>query len=289
MKQIVIQDQLVDAAPRTTEESLYPNIDDTYTVRTYTGERLIIRDNQVYGIKLWGAGMPSGMQGMAIYNDILVRTKNSTTGHKIYQIGPTGVLTELATFDLDLGHANSCQFDSVIYDGQTFPYLYVAALSGICYVLSISSTYEVSIVQTITIENTGQVLKGDDGYMWASSYTTARNRWFGKYRKVLVSEGETVNLTSEDLLESFDSVDVHPASSYTAQGWKIKLGKIWFNYGVSGSSEKRGAKVYETATHRLIATIDLSDYTNAELEDVELYDNGLIIATVASFTYMLKF
>lgn len=292
MEIVQIQRAGNDAFPRVNEKGFYPDVDSTYTMLSYTGERLTGFDLQShpFGIKTWNTNMlSSGAQGIAIYDNLLIRAKSSATGHKLYRILPDNTLTELATIDINLGHGNACQFAPVIDSGQTYPYVYVAALGGVSYVLSISSTYEVTLVQTITVENGGQVLKGDDGYIWDSVYTSARHRRFTKYRKVEVSEGSEVTLTDEDILESFDGVDVHPSDTYTAQGWKVKNGKIWYCYGAGGAGKNRGIKVYDTATHRLDATIDLTNYTTNEFEDVELYDNGLIIALPGNTVYKLKF
>ena len=288
MEQIILQHLGNDAAPRATEESMYPNIDSSYTVRSYTGERIAIRDNHTYGIKPWGANMYTQMQGLAIYGDMLIRTRGTGYSHKIYRIGTSGNLTELATFNFNLGHANALQFAPNVEDGQVFPYLYVVGLGSYCYVLSISSSYEVTLVQTITIQDAGQILRGDDGFIWTSASNADATRRFTKYRQVSVSEGD-VTLTDADIVDTFNSVEAMPSATYTAQGWKVKQGKIWYCYGANGSGQNRGVKIYDTASHRLITTIDLSDYTTLEFEDVELYDNGLVIATYAADMYMLRF
>lgn len=288
MEQIKLQHLNNDAAPRTTEDSLYPNIDANYTVRQYTGERLVIRTSQNYGLKEWGLNMPSSMQGIAIYGDILVRVKNATTGHKIFQIGSGGNLVELASFNLNLNHANALQFAPELEAGQTFPYLYVVGLDNNCYVLSIAADYTVTLVQTITITGVSQILKGDDGYIWTSTSNVDYTRHFVKYRKVAVSEGD-VTLTDDDILDSFDSTNIMGSSTYTAQGWKIRFGKIWYCYGASGAGQNRGIAVYDTANHRHVTTIDLSNYTTLEFEDVEFYDNALILATYSATNYMLRF
>lgn len=289
MEQIQLIKTGADAIPRIAEDGFYPNIDTTYAVRTYDGDRLAINmQSHPLGIKSWGGGMPTSMQGMAIYGDILVRTKYATTGHKIYQIGRNGSLSELATFDLDLGHGNACQFAPELVAGQAFPYLYVAGLSGKCYVCSIAADYTVTIVQTITITDGGQVLQGDDGYIWDSSSNIDGTRHFAKYRRVAVSEGD-VTLTSSDLVEFFDTIDMFDSETYTAQGWKVKFGKIWFDFGAMGATKKRGIKVYDIATHRKVVDIDLTDYANVEHEDIDFYDNAMILVTGSANMYMLRF
>lgn len=290
MKQIKLQMGGADVAPVIIEESISPNIDSTYTERTYTGDRIVIRTNQSYGIKSWGSGMPTNGQGVAIYGDTLMRAWNlSTNNFRIYRIGANNVLSELSTSTLNIGHGNALQFAPELEPGQTFPYLYVAGLNNVCHVLSISSDYTVTKVQTITAPS-GQVLKGDDGYIWGSIGANDTTRKFKKYRKVEVSEGENITLTDEeDLLDVFYSTNKYPSETYTAQGWKVKNGKIWYCYGAGGAGQNRGIAVYDTDTHRHVATIDLTDFTVAEFEDIELYDNSMILTTFGAGMYILKF
>lgn len=277
-------------APVIVEDGFRPNIDSSYTSRQYEGDRIAINMTpHTFGIKSWGSGMATQMQGMAIYGDILVRTRNATTGHKIYQIGANGNLTELASFDLNIGHANALQFAPVLESGQVFPYLYAVGLSGKCYVMSIAADYTVTLVQTITINGVLQVLQGDDGYLWTHNDENADNSFqFAKYRKVKVSEGD-VTLTDADRLDWWDTNETFPPATVTSQGYKVKFGKIWYSYGWPGSDQNRGILVYDTATHRLLTNIDLTSFTTEEFEDVEFYDNALILATYGVNMYIMRF
>jgi hypothetical protein len=268
-------------------------VDANYTVINYEGERLIARQRQSFGVKKLG-DMDSSKQGLAIYGDKVVRMANvsTSTTHIIYQISSAGVLTQVATFTASTGHSNSLQFAPTLEAGQDFPYLYVANLVKKCSVLSISSAYEVSIVQTITIgasevANDCNVQIGDDGYIWAVYGTSANKYRFIKFRRVAVSEGD-VTLTDADIVDEWTTVESYPYSSYVWQGMKIRNGKIWFVYGQTGSSKKRGIVVYDTVTHAYVTTLDLASI-NQEFEDMDFWRDSVILATYSSPYYQLQF
>lgn len=288
MKQILIKSGSTPAAPRVTEDSFYPNIDTSYTEFQYAGQRLVVRTTQSCGIRTLSSTRATNKQGMAIYGNLMVTVAADNGTHYIYSIGTGGALTQLATFSVALGHANAAQFDTTVASGQTYPYLYIADTDGHCYVLSIAQDYTVTKIQTITVER-GQVLIGDDGYIWASlNGGNANPRIFRKYRKVAVSEGD-VTLTGEDILDSFNTDKSYLSTEVTAQGWAVKFGKIWFCYGASGADKKRGVDVYDTATHRREAELDFSSYSTLEYEDIDFWDNAMLIATYPGTMYMVRF
>lgn len=288
MKQIVLKAGATPAAPRVTEDSFYPNIDSNYTAVSHTGQRLVVNTSPVCGIRTLSSTRATNKQGMAIYGDLMVTLAANNGTHYIYTIGTGGALTQVTTFSVSLGHANAAQFAPTIASGKTYPYLYVSDTDGHCYVLEIASNYAVTKVQTITIAQ-GQCLIGDDGYIWASiNGGSANPRIFKKYRKVAVSEGD-ITLTSDDILDSFSSDKSYSSSDVTAQGWAVKYGKIWFCFGASGSGQKRGVDVYDTATHRRVAELDFSSYSTLEYEDIDFWDNAMLIATYPGTMYMVRF
>ena len=289
----MIQIELTDhngqvAAPRVNEVSLYPNIDDTYTLAAYQGQRLVVRTSQVAGIKSFGT-MASSMQGMAIYGNIAVRMANNSVSstHYVYRVSDSG-FSQIASFTLSgTGHSNSLQFAPILLTGQTLPYLYVSDTTTKCYVLSFDSSYQATIVQTITITgNNCQVLIGDDGHIWTSLPGSDNHRKFCKYRRVAVSEGD-VTLTDADLLDSWETLEAYPSSGYTAQGWKVKFGRIWFSYGAAGGSHK-GISVYDTASHRHLATLEFTSFSNTEWEDIDFYNDSILAAMATSAVYIIK-
>ena len=228
---------------------------------------------------------------MAIYGDILVRmakTSTSTT-HVVYQIAADGTLTQLATFTLSgTGHSNALQFAPVLEAGQTLPYLYVSDVTNNCYVLSFDSAYQATIVQTITISGSAsQILRGDDGYVWSSLPGTGNHRRLRKYRRVAVSEGN-VTLADSDKLDEWETLEAFPSSTYTMQGWKIKEGRLWLLYGDTNAGDQRGMCVYDTATHALIARIDLTNFGAIEYEDLDFWDGAVILATDKKDSYILR-
>lgn len=288
MEQILLKSGTNPAAPRVTEDSFYPNIDTNYTKVEYTGQRLAVRTNQAVGIRTLSSSRASGKQGMAIYGNLMVTLAKNTGTSSINTIGTDASLTEVATFSVSLGHANAAQFAPTIETGETYPYLYVSDTDGHCYVLQIAVDYTVTKLQTITIAQ-GQCLIGDDGYIWASiNGGSANPRIFKKYRKVAVSEGN-ITLTDDDVLESFSTDKIYSSTDVTAQGWSVKYGKIWFCYGASGADQKRGVDVYDTATHRRLAELDFSDYSTLEYEDIDFWDNAMLVATYNGTMYMVRF
>ena len=290
MKQYEIEIAGVPAAARTTEMALYPNIDSDYTIFPYTGERVIARTTQKAGIKRIGNMGSTNMQGMAIYGDIAVRMANveqdQTKLHSVYRI-VNDTFVNIATFTMATLHSNTLQFAPELLAGQTLPYLYVAGIGspGRCFVLSFDANYQPTLVQTITAG--GQVIIGDDGYIWASWSNADDTRKFRKYRKVAVSEGD-ITLTDADIVDEFNSTKVY-GTGYTAQGWKVKFGKIWYVYGGGGANQYRGISVYETASHRLATQIDLTDVISGEFEDVDFYDNALLLAMINNLMYKIQF
>ena len=288
MKQICIQDGGVDASPRVNEVSLYPNIDDNYTVVPYQGERLVVRQLQSAGIRQVGTS-DANLQGVAIYGNMMVRMAYGGT-HHIYRISSAGFLSSLATFSANTGHSNSLQFAPTIESGQDYPYLYVANLNKICKVLSISSAYAVSIVQTITIGisemDDCNVQIGDDGYIWAVELDSNNHYHFVKFRRVAVSEGD-VTLTASDIVDEWSTAEVYPYATYVWQGMKIKGGKVWFVYGATGTGKARGIVVYDTATHAYVTTLDLS-FVNQEFEDLDYWNDSLLVMAYASPYYQIQ-
>lgn len=290
MKQVQIKYGGSPAAPRVNEDSFYPNIDPSYTEFTYYGDRLAIHTRQqTVGIKRW-TNLPSGRQGMAIYGNRLFRMSaaSSSTTHYVYSIGDSGTLTEVGSFTCSTsGHSNALQFAPTIEGSNAYPYLYVSDTDGSCIVLQIASDYTATQVQKITVAVGWQVLIGDDGYIWAVAGGGTSLR-FIKYRKVPVSEGATVALTSSDIIDEIVCEEQFDSSLYTFQGAKFKFGKAWLPIGTDGSGKKRALFVYDLAAKRTLANIDLS-VLNVEFEDCDFWDNALIIACYEANTYILRF
>lgn len=274
-----------------------PKRDASYTSLSYDSEPIRIRMANSAGIKAWNA-MLSG-QGMAIYGNLVVRMRADSVSsiHYIYTIGTDGTLTKVAEFSCSTaGHANALQFAPVVESGQAYPYLYVSDTTTKCTVLSIDSSYNVTQVQTITAPSgtpSLQMLIGDDGYLWGWWRESSGKLTVVKYRRVLVSEGATVALTSNDEIERWTTYEAYPSASYVMQGFKFKFGKFWMIVGTSGSSQKRALAAYDTATHGRCHFIDLTTYANVEYEDLDFWDNAIILATWANTTnstsYIMRF
>lgn len=281
-------------APRTTEAAMYPNIDSNFTTMAYQGPRIVLRDEQVCGFRQM-PDLPFGGQGMAIYDDIVIRMTTGT-GHFVFRIADDGTTTQVTTFTASTGHSNSLQFAPTLESGQTYPYLYVAELPDACSVLSLSSTFVATAVQRITIASGvvegGNLQIGDDGYLWYSGCIGANSasKWrFVKFRKVLVSEGD-VTLTSDDILDDWTTTEVRPYSTHAFQGFIVKFGKIFQVYGYgAGQNYYRGYAVYDTATHAFVTEIDLTSTFTEEPEDVDVWQDSLLLGCLSKTLYQFKF
>lgn len=276
-------------------EGADPKRDETFTSLPYSGERIRISMNNSIGFKNWNP-MLSG-QGMAIYGNLVVRMRatSASTVHYIYEITSAGLLNKVAEFTCTTcGHANALQFAPVLESGQTYPYLYVSDLDGSCIVLNIASDYTVTQVQKITVPSGWQSQIGDDGHIWTIIGGSDGSKiQFVKYRKVAVSEGATIALTASDALATMTVEDLFPSAQYTFQGSKFKFGKAWLPIGTSGTTKKRALLVYDLASQRTVANIDLTNMGNIEFEDMDFWDNAIILATWANTTnstsYIMRF
>lgn len=275
---------------------MYPDIDSNFDTINYRGKRIVLRDAQVCGFRELSTLPNSSMQGMAIYNNIMVRMSAGTT-HYIYSLAENGATSQLATFSANTNHSNSLQFAPTLESGQTYPYLYVSELPDACSVFSISASYAVDLVQRITIASGvvegGNLQIGDDGYIWYSGCVGANNasRWrFIKFRKVLVSEGTSVTLTASDIVDDWTTTEVRPYNTYAFQGLIVKFGMIFQLYGYgAGVSYKRGFAVYNTSTHAMIAEIDLTNVFSIEPEDLDVWNDSLMLCTHSTNFYQFKF
>lgn len=233
----------------------------------------------------------AGYQGMAIFGDYLVRTANGGT-HKIYRIEDNG-FSLIGSFALNgLGHANSVQFAPVLEPGQFLPYLYVSAFNSKCKVVEIDNLTSAHVVQTITYDIAGLPADsnfqiGDDGYLWLTTLDSASNAYvFIKFRKVSVSEGD-VTLTSQDVMDKWESSEKFPYNPYVWQGEIIKKGKVYFLYGQTGN-RKRGINIFDTQTHSLLFQVDFTNLSGLEMEDIDFYNNSIIVATYQDVMYKVE-
>lgn len=283
-------------APKTVSQATIADIDATYDTINYNGEHIVLPMQHQFGIKNW-ASRAASLQGVAVYDDIMVCVAASpATTHYIYRINNDNTLTTLATFTMNLGHGNALQFAPIKQSGQYLPYLYVAAIDKDnqdrwkTFVLNIDQNHTVTKVQTIYSAITSQMLIGDDGHIWGSGRAeeTVTRRQFAKYRRVDVSEGD-VTLTSDDIIESWETEKWYNNTTQTAQGWSVKFGKIWFCYGPAGNGNYRGIDVYDTATQRLDTELDLTNFTTLELEDVDFYADNMVIATYNGQLFIARF
>lgn len=239
--------------------------------------------------------MPNQRQGMAIYNNIVARA-NAGTNLQIYSISPIGDFTLLQTNTLpSSSHNNSMQFAPMLEQGQVLPYLYsceVAVNANRCDVYSFSSSYETTLVQTITLSIDGipggcNLQIGEDGYIWGAA-NVANDKWrFIKFRQVSVQEGN-VTLTDADIVDDWTTTESFPYSSYVWQGMVIKRGKIWFSYGATGSGKNRGIAIFDTNTHNRLATWDCS-YYNFEYEDLDFWGNSILLCTYGTIIFRITF
>lgn len=250
----------------------------------------VVKSEDDFGFQQIGNTV-AGYQGMAIFGDYLVRTANGST-HKIYSIGDNG-FSLIGSFTLNgLGHANSVQFAPVLETGQFLPYLYVSAFNSKCKVVEIDNLTSANVVQTITYDIPGLPPEcncqiGDDGSIWLTSRNLSTSAYiFIKFRKVSVSEGD-VTLTLQDVIDKWESSEKFPYNPYVWQGEIIKNGKIYFLYGQTGN-RKRGINIFDAQTHSLLSQVDFTELSGLEMEDLDFYNNAIIVATYQDVMYKVE-
>ena len=291
MEKRTLKEGATPFTPYTTTSCIKPDIDETYTEYSYSGELLSIVQAHKCGFKLWQS-MIGSLQGMAIYGNIMVRMANGGTH---YILGFNEQSYEIkGTFSTSTGHSNSLQFAPTILSGETYPLLYVAGLSGKCYVIQISQDFSVSLIQTLTIDESSSISQtcnlqiGDDGHIWAAYLDSTDQFHFVKLRKVLTSEGN-VTITDNDIIDQWSTEELYPYSNHVWQGMKVKFGKIWLLFGTTGPAQYRGIQVFDTATHRNLSSIDLSVAASVEFEDLDFYGDSLLVASYTAQIYKIRF
>ena len=100
-------------------------------------------------------------------------------------------------------------------------------------------------------------------------------------------EGD-VTLSQSDVVDEWYSDESYPYSTYLWQGMTIRNGHIWLSIGQIGTSQARGIFVYSTVTHARVTWLDLSIF-NVEFEDLDFWDNSVLVATYGAQVYRMKF
>lgn len=285
-----------DAAVRTTENSLYPDIDETFEEITYEGKRISFVKSHKAGFKTLPRLTGVTGQGMAIYDDVMALTGYQSLKLRKWDEDTQQFAEWRSSTPSALGKGNACQFAPSVIPGNTYPLLYVADLSRKCIVMNIdglASGGSPSVVQTITLANTlpdGNLIIGDDGHLWCLTNNQGGNdRYrFIKFRKVETSEG-SVTLTASDIKEELESIKAYPYSTYIWQGGKVKEGRIFFAFGKDTAEYPNGFVVYDLATGEELNLVNLREQISDEIEDLEIWREGIVIVTHIGRNYYLRF
>ncbi len=191
-------------------------------------------------------------------------------------------------------HVNSASFGRETINGNRLPVIYVSECRSPyrCFVENItdSSSY---IVQILTIKREGRDSIAKD---WVVDYRKKRiysinnleivdkvtgNRRYciTAYRLPKIKEGKNVVLTDKDVLDSFNVF-----FSNVLQGASINKNKLYMPVGFQKGLDKRlegkrAVIVIDLKRHVIERTIDLTDVTENEPEDMDFYHGKALLYT----------
>lgn len=223
-------------------------------------------------------------QGIAINNKTLYRLYD-TGICMTYDITDVNHPSLLSTFELKSRRAkNHCNCAQILQLDDDKVYLYIAGLSGKCFVEQITP-YASTHIQTITLPkldvfNSSQSLNiicGDDGYLWMFGESHENQTlYFAKTHLPSIEEKEVV-------LSANDIVDLWCESNYLYdqsvwQGGMIHDGYLFFVFGLN--TDNKHIVVYDTTTHKKEMDINLNGIVSEEPEDCDLLLDGQILLSI---------
>ena len=221
---------------------------------------------------------------------------------------------ELASSGPD-NHANNAEFGVEKKRGASFPLMYISNgkvgsdIEWTCFVESITrkgKTFSSEIAQTIVLDISGFAEAGYEPIFGAPSWLIDRERkalWVFsahqrttpkvtinpednfyiayKFRIPQLSEGESVLLTADDVLQQV----IFPFETWFTQAGCMKDGKIYYCFGVGKlDPENRPSRirVYDTDTGTICAKYDLNEEIPYEMEDLVIRDGWIYVNTNTS-------
>ena len=221
---------------------------------------------------------------------------------------------ELASSGPD-NHANNAEFGIEKKRGASFPLMYISNgkvgsdIEWTCFVESITrrgKRFSSEVAQTITLDISGFAERGYEPIFGAPSWLIDRERkalWVFsahqrttpkvtlraednfyiayRFRRPALSEGPTVKLTVDDLLQQV----IFPFETWFTQSGCMRDGKIYYCFGV-GKIDPEGRpsriRVYDTDSGTIVAKYNLNEEIPYEMEDLVIRDGWIYVNTNTS-------
>lgn len=231
-------------------------------------------------------------QGMAIYGEYAFLFNDGGGCRQLNLV--TGKIDrefELASSS-ENPHVNNACFGTEILTDSLFPLLYISECKSegyCCFVESIESTPR--LVQTIRTNINGRqlpvvswVVSISEKALYAITKGTKEIDSLGnlkititKFKLPKVNEGKDIELTENDIIDSF-----HVYFPNTVQGGKIIGHSLYLACGLQQSYShlkraKRAIKIIDLEKKQLFKTIDLTYITTNEPEDIDFYKGKCLL------------
>lgn len=279
------------------------------TVRTYEGERIALNPTLNYYNVLARGSIPTTypyaenwmQQGAGIYNGtmFMFRHHGACT---VLDVDTLSVINEYVITDItdDKPHCNSCTFSKVFPSGNSdFPYCYTGRCSyaadvpditsaeqNACYVLDINES-RATLAQTIIYENN----KMDYTYSawdWfvdadrsrlvcigygANNGVSNRPYIIKEFNLPNVSDGETITLTDNDVIEQWYIEETEGGHLFEAFQGCTAYGE----YYIIPASEPECLGIFNKYTKRLVAYFDLKEEEVDEVQSAAVWNGALYL------------
>lgn len=279
-------DMLIIIQPTTDE------VEDSLTVGEKEGEssaKLVI-DSIVYKFSQVAAG---DLQGADCYDGVMFQFCDKFSYASCYDMETYKRLSFFKTPSVSSYHCNNADFSNIFYDeNDRFPLLYISQFRNndrcviVCRITQEKNVYSIRVVQKIQLPMdhsiigyyTDAVLDNENGFMYVYSYNSTKYNSISihKFKIPEFREDETVVLTNDDIIESFNNGFCrHP------QGAIIKNGLLYMVEGVPNW----GTEVYLRVTnlknksHARVSFSKMQTDRTWEPEDIFFYNDELYCAS----------
>jgi hypothetical protein len=279
-------DMLIIIQPTTDE------VEDSLTVGEKEEEssvKLVI-DSIVYKFSQVAAG---DLQGADCYDGVMFQFCDMFSYASCYDMETYKRLSLFKTPSVSSYHCNNADFSNIFYDeNDRFPLLYISQFRDndrcviVCRIIQEGMKFTIRVVQKIQLPMdhsiigyyTDAVLDNENGFMYVYSYNSTKYNSISlhKFKMPEFREDETVVLTNDDIIESFNNgYCKHP------QGAKIKDGLLYMVEGVPNW----GTEVYlrvtnlENKSHARVSFSKMQTEKIWEPEDIFFYNDELYCAS----------
>lgn len=284
----------------------------------YSGDKLPLNNYNIERIGIIRSTTESQLyQGMACYNNYCIFVQNTGIAN-LFTLDKTYLtFTRLGTFDLASkdanNHANICCFGNEKADASdVLPVLYVSQCyngvvdgkKDVCYVERINvSTLSSTLVQTINFDDTNNlfgyalnwIVDNKNNKLIGYGNTVSNYGYNNQIRIVTfnlptLSQGATVTLTNADIIENYilSNEDSSFPNSFIMQGGKAINNILILPTGVGSDTYPTLIYVWDMKNKSLRNVIDLSQNTQYEFEDCDVFDGGILFNTSNGVVYYFK-